>query len=102
MEAESLLAEISAFCRQADMAESTFGRRAVNDGKFVGRLKYGGKVTTATVERVRAFIEQHKDAREADVLLRGFDSRLTARAPSRLPLCRRSRTSGSTTTGRST
>jgi SAM-dependent methyltransferase len=80
MEAESLLAEISAFCRQADMAESTFGRRAVNDGKFVGRLKYGGKVTTATVERVRAFIEEHKDARDSDVLLRGFDSRLTARA----------------------
>ena len=58
MEAESLLTEIFAFCRKADMAETTFGRRAVNDGKFVGRLKYGGKVTTATVERVRAFIAQ--------------------------------------------
>jgi hypothetical protein len=56
MEAETLLSEISEFCRAVGMAESTFGRRAVNDGKFVGRLKYGGKVTTTTVERVRAFM----------------------------------------------
>lgn len=38
------------------MAETTFGRRAVNDGKFVGRLKLGGNVTIATVDRVRGFI----------------------------------------------
>ncbi len=39
------------------MAESTFGRRAVNDGKFVTRLRHGGRVTTSTIERVRAFID---------------------------------------------
>ena len=33
-----LLDSISEFCRQAGMAESTFGRHAVNDGKFVARL----------------------------------------------------------------
>jgi len=38
------------------MAESTFGRRAVNDGKFVARLRFGGRVTTHTAERVRLFI----------------------------------------------
>jgi len=38
------------------MAESTFGRRVVNDGKFVPRLRFGGRVTTQTVERVRAFM----------------------------------------------
>jgi hypothetical protein len=41
------------------MAESTFGRRAVNDGKFVGRLRIGGRITTETVERVRSFMQQH-------------------------------------------
>jgi hypothetical protein len=65
MEAEVLLHEISDFCRAATMAESTFGRRAVNDGKFVGRLRYGGRVTTATVERVRAFIENHRSGARA-------------------------------------
>jgi hypothetical protein len=55
---EDLIEEIAGYCRRVGMAESTFGRRAVNDGKFVSRLRYNGSVTPATVERVRAFIEQ--------------------------------------------
>lgn len=62
MEAEILLREIDAFCRTHTLAESTFGRLAVNDGKFVGRLKNGGKVTTSTVERVRAFMSKNVGA----------------------------------------
>jgi SAM-dependent methyltransferase len=62
MEAEILLREINAFCRAHTLAESTFGRLAVNDGKFVGRLKNGGKVTTSTVERVRAFMRENAGA----------------------------------------
>jgi hypothetical protein len=54
--ADAILEEIFAYCRREGMAESTFGRRAVNDGKFVNRLRYGGKVGEATVERVRDFI----------------------------------------------
>src|SRR5215472_18216182 len=38
------------------MAESTFGRLAVNDGKLVSRLRLGGRVTTDTADRVHAFI----------------------------------------------
>lgn len=53
---ETLLAEISAYCQRAGMAESTFGRRVVNDGKLVTRLRFGGRVTTHTVDRVRAYI----------------------------------------------
>ena len=37
MKNDQILSLISEFCRQADMAESTFGRRAVNDGKLVHR-----------------------------------------------------------------
>src|ERR1700722_9194577 len=53
-----LLDEISSFCRQAGMAESTFGRRAVNDGKLISRLRFGGRVTTETLDRVHAFMNQ--------------------------------------------
>jgi hypothetical protein len=53
---ETLLRDIAEYCRQARMAESTFGRLAVNDGKLVSRLRLGGRVTTDTAERVRAFI----------------------------------------------
>jgi hypothetical protein len=56
MDGESLLREISDFCRAAGLAESTFGRLAVNDGKFVGRLREGGRVTDQTIERVRSYI----------------------------------------------
>jgi hypothetical protein len=53
---EALLRDIAEYCRSVGIAESTFGRLAVNDGKLVGRLRVGGRVTTDTVERVRAFI----------------------------------------------
>lgn len=53
-----LLAEIAEFCRRAGMAESTFGRKVVNDGKLVARLRFGGRVTTDTVERVRRYMKQ--------------------------------------------
>ncbi|HET7201284.1 MAG TPA: hypothetical protein VFI80_10785 [Burkholderiales bacterium] len=59
MTAEQLLNEIADYCRRVGMAESTFGRRAVNDGKLVGRLRIGGRVTMETVERVRAFMTDH-------------------------------------------
>jgi hypothetical protein len=51
-----LLAEIEAFLRQRPMAESTFGRLAVNDGKFMGRLRAGDNMTLATIARVRRYI----------------------------------------------
>jgi hypothetical protein len=53
---ETLLRDITDYCRQTRMAESTFGRLAVNDGKLVNRLRLGGRVTTDTEDRVRAFI----------------------------------------------
>jgi hypothetical protein len=63
---EALLRDIAEYCRRARMAESTFGRLAVNDGKLVSRLRLGGRVTTTTVERVQAFI-----AREPEPAING-------------------------------
>lgn len=57
-DAEALLAQIEQACRQFKIAQSTFGRLAVNDGKLVTRLQQGGRVTLSTVERVHNFIEQ--------------------------------------------
>lgn len=51
-----LLATISAFCRTRKMAESTFGRHAVNDGKFVSRLRDGARVTPETLVRVSDYL----------------------------------------------
>src|SRR5262245_24681661 len=59
---EALLRDIAEYCRSVGIAESTFGRLAVNDGKLVGRLRIGGRVTSDTVERVRAFIAREPNA----------------------------------------
>lgn len=57
MEGPSLLLDsIADFCRRSGMAESTFGRRAVNDGKFVARLRDGARITPETLERVSTYL----------------------------------------------
>jgi len=55
---DALIAEISDFCRREGMAESTFGRRAVNDGKLAQRLRDGKRITIDTLDRIRAYIGQ--------------------------------------------
>ncbi len=62
---EAILQEIGEFCRQRGLAESTFGRRAVNDGKLASRLRNGGRITTDTLERIRTFMSRQADAAPA-------------------------------------
>ena len=52
----SLLVEIETFCRRSGMAESTFGRQAVNDGKLCARLRSGKDLRLDTAARIRAFM----------------------------------------------
>jgi hypothetical protein len=58
---EQILLEISEFCRARGLAESTFGRRAVNDGKLANRLRNGGRITTDTLDRIRAFMARNAE-----------------------------------------
>ena len=51
-----LLEEIEAFVRDCGIAESTFGLRAVNDGKLVRRLREGGRMYRETEDRIRDFM----------------------------------------------
>ena len=73
MNTDEFLSEIGAYCREAGLAESTFGRLAVNDGKFISRIRNGGRITMQTLDRVRDFIAQHPadDFPARDSLLRG-------------------------------
>src|ERR1700749_5178339 len=56
MKNDAILSDITEFCRRSDMAESTFGRRAVNDGKLVHRLREGKRITIDTLDRIQAYI----------------------------------------------
>lgn len=62
---EGLLSEIEIFCRQTNIAESTFGKRAVNDGKFVTRLRNGKSTTLATANKIRSYIARYGHNTEA-------------------------------------
>src|SRR5580692_8825897 len=59
---DQILEEIREFCRATQTAESTFGRLAVNDGKLVSRLRDGAKITTGTLDKVRAYLSEYRSA----------------------------------------
>ena len=59
-----LLAEIEAFLPKRGIKETTFGRLAVNDGKFVQRLREGQNMTLATIKRAHDFIRDNTQSDE--------------------------------------
>ncbi|MEQ9812634.1 MAG: hypothetical protein RLO50_07610 [Azospirillaceae bacterium] len=63
MERETILDRITTYCRSAGMAETTFGRRAVNDGKLVGRIRDGRRISQPTWTRIEQFIAANPPAR---------------------------------------
>jgi hypothetical protein len=81
MNAQQLLQEISDYCRQTGLAESTFGRRAVNDGKLAARLRNGGRITTDTLDRIQGFMSSHPAQGERPAIIaRMHQPRLAAPA----------------------
>src|SRR5258708_20753785 len=60
--ADQILGEIRDYCRATRTAESTFGRRVVNDGKLVSRLRDGARITTGTLDKVRAYLSEYRAA----------------------------------------
>jgi hypothetical protein len=78
MNAQQLLEEISDYCRQSGLAESTFGRRAVNDGKLTARLRNGGRITTDTLDRIHGFMAAHPPLGPRPIVIeRSRDTRLS-------------------------
>jgi SAM-dependent methyltransferase len=56
---DQILSEIRDYCRATQTAESTFGRLVVNDGKLVSRLRDGARITTGTLDKVRAYLSEY-------------------------------------------
>src|SRR6185295_16015249 len=78
------LHEIAEFCRKTGLAESTFGRRAVNDGKLASRLRHGGRITTETLDRIRAFMASNRSGPARATVI----ARSAQRTPAPLPMPR--------------
>lgn len=47
------------------VAESTFGRQAVDDGKLLRRLRGGGQITVAKAARIRDWIAADRTSRRS-------------------------------------
>ncbi len=67
MSKDQLLTAVIEFCKEYKMAESTFGRKAVNDGKFVSRLRTGARVTPETFEKVKKFINSSGNVKSIEI-----------------------------------
>ena len=63
-----LVDSIKTFCDAHGIAETTFGRLAVNDGKFVSRIAGGSRIEQVTAARAYDFM---KRAERGDFVLRG-------------------------------
>src|SRR5271154_3000694 len=82
MNAQQLLQEISDYCRSSGLAESTFGRRAVNDGKLTARLRNGGRITTDTLDRIHGFMAAHPPQEPRPIVIeRSRETRPTSAPP---------------------
>jgi hypothetical protein len=57
---QTLLADIERFLEQWAMTPSRFGQLAMNDAKFVSRLREGKDVRTGTADRVREFMRDYR------------------------------------------
>jgi hypothetical protein len=55
-----LLTDILAFCEKAPMAETTFGREAMNDSAFVNKLRKGRRCFQETEARARGFMADYE------------------------------------------
>ena len=67
MSKDQLLTAVIEFCKKYKMAESTFGRKAVNDGKFVSRLRTGARVTPETFAKVKKFINSSGNIKSLEI-----------------------------------
>ena len=56
---------VERFLREVDMPPTTFGRRAINDPRFVRDLRNGREPRGRTAERVIEFIERERERRHA-------------------------------------
>ena len=67
-EPDAIVVKVKAFCDKYGVAESTFGRLAVNDGKLVSRIAGGSRIEVETARRMSDFMAK---VDRGDVRLRG-------------------------------
>ena len=57
-----ILREIESFCAEHKLTDGQFGLMALNDKNFVPQLRDGRDIRLSTGEKVRAFMEEFRNA----------------------------------------
>ena len=61
---QSIIESIERHCATRGVAETTFGKKVVNDGKLLSRLRGGKSISIDTYNRIMAEIEASSEAAE--------------------------------------
>jgi hypothetical protein len=56
MSNQDILKDVDGFLEKTGMAESTLGRKALNDGKAITRLRAGKRMWPETIDKLREFM----------------------------------------------
>lgn len=56
---ETLLRDIDRFLKRTGMAETTFGRAVMNDGKLVGNIRAGREPRADTIDAIQRYMAKH-------------------------------------------
>ena len=59
MDYENIIQDVDRFLDQTKMAETTLGKKAVNDGKAIKRLRAGKRMWPETISKLRDFMDNH-------------------------------------------
>lgn len=59
-----LLDAIDKWLRRAPIGEVTFSRRVMNDGKFIDRIRSGGRLTTDSYDRIMEYLKTNEPEKE--------------------------------------
>ena len=65
MSNDRILRQIDAYLAKTGMAETTLGRKALNDGKAIKQLRQGRRMWPETLTRLREFLSSANNSRAA-------------------------------------
>lgn len=63
MDTQSILNQVDRYLIKTGMKESTLGRKALNDGKAITRLRAGRRMWPETVEKLTQFMRDNSHLR---------------------------------------
>lgn len=63
MDTQSILNQVDRYLTKTGMKESTLGRKALNDGKAITRLRAGRRMWPETVEKLTQFMRENSHLR---------------------------------------